>query len=97
VFGVLNRFLSPRGEKFVVDLYASPAGDPSGFGEGQDYLGTAVVAPAPDLDGDGFSDSDTVFSFVTDRTDLAGWAVTATATRMATGDTSEFSAWIPVK
>ncbi len=66
-----------------MDVYASPAADVSGSGEGRFYLATAIVP----LDGTGFG------TFALDPLLLPrGWAVTATATRKDTRDTFEFSA-----
>jgi titin len=72
------------GETLLVDLYSSPAPDPSGFGEGQVYLGTVEV-PMP-------STGVGTFTFETSAVSIGSW-VTATATRKDTGDTSEFSNW----
>jgi hypothetical protein len=70
-----------------VDVYASPAADPSGNGEGQSYLGTVTVP----LDETGFG------TFAMEPLLLPrGWVVTATATRKDTRDTSEFSAAVAV-
>jgi hypothetical protein len=78
---VAGQLRSTPGSVFTIDFYASPAADPSGFGEGQRWLG-AIQATTDTLGVAGFS------------TDLAGALVdefiTATATS-ATGSTSEFS------
>src|SRR5205085_1879306 len=72
---------------FTVDFYASVAADPSGFGEGGEYLGSAVVTTnaggnaAFDVNLAGASASNTV--------------VTATATDSA-GNTSAFSAAVGI-
>ena len=70
------------GETLVVDLYLSPTADGSGFGEGRYFLGTVLVAVNEFGDG--------TFIFRTGRLPR-GWALSATATRKDTGDTSEFS------
>ncbi|MBK7876607.1 MAG: right-handed parallel beta-helix repeat-containing protein [Planctomycetes bacterium] len=73
---------------FSVDLFASPACDANGFGEGALYLGTTSVAT--DAAGDG------AFDALLSASVPAGWVVTATATREPIGATSEFSACVPI-
>jgi len=68
---------------FTIDLYASDACDPSGYGEGERYLGAAAVT----TDGSGHAS----FSYTTTGAVPAGDVITATATT-ADGSTSEFSA-----
>lgn len=71
---------------FTVEFFASPDGDPSGFGQGQLYLGnTAAVTDAAGNAG---------FDVSLPASVPAGWTVTATATLEPTGATSEFSAGI---
>jgi parallel beta-helix repeat protein len=78
--GTLN---STPNQKFVIDVYGTPAADPSGHGEGQFYLGSvSVVTNAAGL---------ATFTFTAPQLALPGWAISATATRVGTGDTSEFS------
>lgn len=74
-------------QTFIIQFFRSPAGqaDPSGFGEGQTYLGQIEVKT--DLQGNA---SPSPFNFGVDR-DLSGQYITATATNKKTGDTSEFS------
>ena len=74
---------STPGQSFEVHFYASPAADPSGFGEGRSFLGEISVS---DSDGDGAIP----LTFVSSPALSAGQRVTATATS-AGGDTSEFS------
>jgi hypothetical protein len=74
---------STPGSTFTIDFYASPSANPSGYGEGQRYLGRTTVQ----------TDSTGVASFVVDglgQTSV-GEVISATATDAA-GDTSEFSA-----
>lgn len=78
VTGSLN---SSANAAFTVDFYASPAADPSGFGEGRTFLGTSNVT----TNGAG----EATFS-VTLPVVPAGNVVTATAT--GASGTSEFSA-----
>ena len=73
---------------FTIDLYASDACDPSGYGEGERYLGAAAVT----TDGAGHAS----FSYTTTGAVPAGDVITATATT-ADGSTSEFSACTTVK
>jgi hypothetical protein len=68
---------------FTVDFYASPAADPSGFGEGARYLGSAVVTTN--------AGGNAGFAVTLAAATTPGEVVTATATDPA-GDTSEFSA-----
>ncbi len=71
---------------FTLEFFGSPAGDPSGFGEGRTYLGSGPVTT--DLSGNG------TFS-VTLPAVAVGSVVTATATSPG-GDTSEFSGAVTV-
>ncbi|HEY7120567.1 MAG TPA: hypothetical protein VH475_28540 [Tepidisphaeraceae bacterium] len=68
---------------YQIDVYASPSADPSGYGEGQRYLGAFNVAT--DAAGN------VNFAHVFAGGVPAGWFITATATQVATGNTSEFS------
>jgi hypothetical protein len=76
---------STPNRSFTIEFFASPACDPSGFGEGEAFLGSVDVTTG----GDGLAE------FVA-QVDAAqpGEAITATATDQSTGDTSEFSACI---
>jgi parallel beta-helix repeat protein len=80
---VAGTFAGAPSATFTVDLYASVACDPSGFGEGQAYLGATAVT----------TDAAGAGSFSTSVAAGAGQFVTATATDSA-GNTSEFSACI---
>ncbi len=73
---------------FVLEFFASPACDPTGFGEGENLVGSSTVT----TDATGHADFATPLSPGV----AEGWVVTATATRVLTGDTSEFSACIAV-
>lgn len=79
VVGTLN---STANTTFTLDFYANTAADPSGFGEGQRYLGSATVA----TDAAGNASFDVTLAGAT----AAGEVVSATATD-PTGNTSEFS------
>jgi hypothetical protein len=74
-------------DTFRLDFYASTAADPSGFGEGERYLGTAEVT----TDGSGFGRFDLLLPVKT----RPGALVTATATDEE-GNTSEFSPAVEV-
>ena len=78
VAGTLN---SLAGQHYFVDVYRSPAPDPSGYGEGKFYLGSTNVT----TDGAG----NDAFMFTTTAGNYAGQYLSATATSAA-GDTSEF-------
>jgi hypothetical protein len=80
VTGTLN---STPNTTFRVEFFASQAADPSGFGEGQLFVGSTNVT----TDGNG----DASFTFAVGG-NLATQVISATATNTATGDTSEFSA-----
>ncbi len=79
---VAGTFNSTASATFTIDFYANSAADPSGFGEGQIYLGSSTVTT--DAGGDA------TFFFVPTVAPAVGSFVSATATS-AGGDTSEFS------
>ena len=79
--GFLNSVAS---QTFTLEFFASAACDPSGFGEGDRIIGSAPVT----TDAAGHA----VFSLTLPGPAAVGAAITATATRSSTGDTSEFSA-----
>lgn len=84
---------STPGASFVIDFYANTAPDPSGYGEGQRWLGTTTVVAN--------SEGVAPFNVTLAATTNGGEFVTATATRLLPGgvesDTSEFSAAYAVK
>ena len=69
--------------QFTLDFYASAAADPSGYGEGQRWLGSIVVT----------TNSSGVYNFdeLLREASTPGEFVTATATEEPAGNTSEFS------
>jgi titin len=77
--GTLN---SAANGTFTIDLFSSDTCDPSGYGEGRNFIGTLSVATD--------SGGNASFTFTPLSTVTAGQFVTATATD-ANGDTSEFS------
>jgi hypothetical protein len=78
----------PANSMLRVELFSSPAADPSGYGQGQTFLG-AVGGVATDANGDG------TFTFNTLQSVGQGVAISATATD-ANNNTSEFSQDLPV-
>lgn len=79
---------STPGTSFFIDFYASSAADPSGFGEGNFFLGDISVV----VGGTGTQ----TFNFNPGGTPLpAGTFITAVATDVA-GNSSEFSVALPV-
>ncbi|HEX5042888.1 MAG TPA: FG-GAP-like repeat-containing protein [Candidatus Polarisedimenticolaceae bacterium] len=76
---------STPNDAFTIELFASDACDPSGYGEGQGYLGSLTL---------GFSQT-CARSFQVTLPEAPGTSVTATATSLD-GSTSEFSNCIPV-
>jgi hypothetical protein len=89
VTGVIN---TNANVALVIDFYANATADPSGFGEGQTYLGSAPVA----LNSLGNNAS---FSATFPGVLPAGQFISATATNVGNapyGDTSEFSQAIEV-
>ena len=79
IIGTLN---STAGTTFNIDFYANAAADPTGYGEGQTYLGKTQVT----ADGSGNASFDVVLSTALPN----GQFVTATATD-SSDNTSEFS------
>jgi CSLREA domain-containing protein len=73
---------------YTIDLYASPACDASGRGEGLAYIGSAIAS----TDGAGFA----AWSATLAQPGLAGAWITAIATD-ASGNSSEFSACAPLR
>ncbi len=74
---------SSPGSSFTLDFYSSAAADPSGFGEGQTFLGATSLKTD--------STGQAAFDFSLETSVAAGSFVTATATNNG-GRTSEFSA-----
>ena len=83
--GTLN---SGAGKTYLLQFFSSPAGDPSGYGEGQVFLGQTNLTLGATM-------CSSNFTVALPGSVPAGWVVTATATDPA-NNTSEFSAWIPV-
>ncbi len=78
IYGTLN---SAPNHSYLVDVYRNTNADPSGYGEGQVYAGSATLNT--DAGGNGFFAMSSSGSF-------AGQHFTATATDATTGDSSEF-------
>jgi hypothetical protein len=83
IAGTLN---STLGRSFLLDFYRNASPDPSGFGEGENYVGSAGVTTA--------TSSDASYTLVASG-NFANQYFTATATDMTAGDTSEFSRAVP--
>ena len=77
--GVLD---SAANTTYVIEFFASSAADPSGYGQGERYLGSVTVT----TDGSGHAVVHQVLTVATTR----GEFVSATATNQATNDSSEF-------
>jgi titin len=66
----------------LIDIYYNPAADPSGYGQGKTYIGSAIAQTGAEGNG----------SFSMPFADkLAGQYFSATATDASTGNTSQFS------
>jgi hypothetical protein len=83
---VTGSMTGKAGATYNLDFYASAASDPSGYGEGDEFLGTTPVT----MNASGTAS----FSTLVDADFSPGSYVTATATD-AQGNTSEFSAAVP--
>ena len=68
---------------FLIQFFSSPIADPSGFGQGQTFLGSTTVTT------NGAGTAAINFNLSTNL--AVGTWVTVTATNQSTGDTSEFS------
>ncbi len=77
-----------QGKTYTLQFFSSPAGDPSGYGEGQVFLGQTNLTL-------GASSCSSNFTAVLPVSVPPGWVVTATATD-TNNNTSEFSAWTNV-
>jgi hypothetical protein len=88
---ITGRLNSTPGSTFTLQFFSSPAADASGFGEGKTFLGEIQVTTN--------TRGDTgTFAFTTSQGAApVGQFITATATNVATGDTSEFSEAKPVE
>jgi hypothetical protein len=80
VSGSLN---SAANRSFWIDVYRNPAADPSAYGQGQVYVGSATAA----TDGSG-----NATFLLTAAGNFSGQYFSATATDQISGDTSEFAA-----
>jgi hypothetical protein len=87
---ILGRFMSTAAALFRLEFFASPQPDVSGFGEGQRFIGSALVNGSGARSG---------FDVSVPAATAPGEFITATATRInggTPGSTSEFSAAIEV-
>ena len=85
---VIGSLHSSPSSNFTIEFFASPECDASGFGQGQEFLGSTGVTTdaAGDADFDVF-----IAASIPD-----GWVMTSTATLEPIGATSEFSACVSV-
>ena len=84
---VKGTLTSTANRSFGIEIFSSPACDPSGFGEGKSFLGSTTVT----TDGSGKA------TFSASRAALApGTPVSATATDLTTRDTSELARCLTV-
>jgi CSLREA domain-containing protein len=88
-----NMFSNLAAGNLLVDVYASAACDTlSGFGQGQQFLGSVVVGQIVENIGGTFTGFGTFATSIPTSPRLAdGTLITATVTSTARGDTSEFS------
>jgi hypothetical protein len=77
---------SNPGQQFRIEFFGNDGCDPTGYGEGRRFLGSTTVS----TDGNGSAS----FAAQLPVTQTPGNIITATATRISTGDTSEFSACV---
>ncbi len=75
-------------ELFRVEFFVSPGCDASGFGEGQRFVGSTTLSTN--------ASGDSAFDLLLSASIPANWVVTATATHEPSGETSEFSACLPI-
>ncbi len=80
---------SSPNDTFNLQFFSSPTADPSGFGEGETFVGQTNVTTN--------AGGTTTFSFTTSTPVAGGRVITATATNITTDDTSEFSRAVEVE
>ncbi|MHB1558854.1 MAG: beta strand repeat-containing protein [Isosphaeraceae bacterium] len=85
---ITGTLTSVANRTYRVEFFSQATGDPSGYGQGQTYLGYATVT----TNGSGVA---TINATLAGVSLPLGQAITATATDPS-GNTSEFSAWITV-
>src|SRR4030095_10007838 len=72
-------------QRYLIQVFSSALADPSGYGEGQQLVGSITVS----TDAAGHAE----FHFAAKLYAPVGSIISATATDLLTGDTSEFSKW----
>ena len=85
---VNGTFNSSPNSAFTLQFFANESGDPSGFGEGEQFLGETMIVTD--------SSGNAAFEVSLEASVPAGWVMTSTATREPVGATSEFSMYIPI-
>ena len=86
--GIAGTLNSRPDTTYILDFYASAAADPSGFGQGERFLGTGKVITGEDGNGN--------FEFLLFAPTAPGEVLSVTATDPA-GNTSEFSEAIVIQ
>jgi hypothetical protein len=77
-------------QNYTIEFFASPAADPTGYGEGKIFVGSTKVRT------DSFGIATFKPSFLSPKIGK-GWGCTATATLEPDGSTSEFSAFLKME
>ena len=85
---VVCQLHSEPNQDYTLEFFASPACDPSGFGQGQMFLGSTDAA----TDSAGNASFDVSLPVAVP----SGWMISSTATLEPTGATSEFSECMPI-
>ncbi|MFZ4573979.1 MAG: right-handed parallel beta-helix repeat-containing protein [Phycisphaerales bacterium] len=85
---VEGSLVSTPNQSFELQFFLNPACDPSGYGEGKMYAGSLLVQTG--------ANGQAAFAHTLDTPAPEGSFITATAARVTTGDTSEFSRCEPI-
>jgi hypothetical protein len=80
---------SSPNQDYIIEFFSNPQCDASGYGQGKVYLGSSTISS----DGSGLASFSVSLATQTDEEEV----VTATATRVLTGETSEFSSCTQVQ
>jgi uncharacterized repeat protein (TIGR01451 family) len=85
---VVGQLTAAPNSQYIIQYFSNPTADPSGFGEGEVYLGSILVT----TDGTGLADVSTRLTAPTNVGDV----ITSTATVIGAQNTSAFSADVPI-